>query len=168
MNERTDTVADRLARLGLQVPSPPDAIAAFEPYVRLGDIVYTSGQIAVRDGQLVAKGRLGAEVDIAAGQDAARACALNVLAQLQAAAGSLDAVTRLVKLTVYVASTGEFGQQPQVADGASQLLLDVLGAAGAHARSAIGVAALPLGTPVEVEAIAHVSTDVTREASRPQ
>jgi enamine deaminase RidA (YjgF/YER057c/UK114 family) len=166
MNERTDTVADRLARLGLQLPSPPAPIAAFEPYVRLGDIIYTSGQIAARDGLLVAKGRLGAEVDIAAGQDAARACALNVLAQLQAAAGSLDAVTRLVKLTVFVASTDEFVQQPQVADGASQLLLDVLGAAGAHARSAIGVAALPLGSPVEVEAIAQVSTDATREAAQ--
>jgi enamine deaminase RidA (YjgF/YER057c/UK114 family) len=168
MNERTETVAERLARLGLQIPSPPAAIAAFEPYVRVGDIIYTSGQIAARDEHLVVKGRLGAEVDIAAGQDAARACALNVLALLQAAAGSLDAVTRLIKLTVYVASTGEFVQQPQVADGASQLLLDVLGAAGAHARSAIGVAALPLGTPVEVEAIAQVSTDATREASRPQ
>ncbi len=158
MNERTATVTDRLARLGLQLPPPPAPIAAFAPYVRHGDTIYTSGQIAVRDGQLVATGRLGAEVDLAAGQEAARVCALNVLAQLQAAAGSLDAVTRLVKLTVYVACTGEFAQQPQVADGASQLLLDVLGAAGAHARSAIGVAALPLGTPVEVEAIAEVGT----------
>ena len=94
-----------------------------------------------------------------AGQEAARACAVNVLAQLQAAAGSLDAVTRLVKLTVYIACTGEFAQQPQVADGASKLMLDVLGAAGAHARSAVGVAALPLGSPVEIEAIAQVSTD---------
>src|ERR1019366_6972648 len=85
----------------------------------------------------------------AAGQDAARACAVNVLAQLQAAAGCLDAVTRLVKLTVYVACTGEFVQHPQVADGASQLLLDVLGAAAPHARSAIGVAALPLQVRVE-------------------
>jgi enamine deaminase RidA (YjgF/YER057c/UK114 family) len=158
MNERTGTVADRLARLGLRIPPPPAPVAAFEPYVRHGDTIYTSGQIATRDGHLVAAGRLGAEVDLAAGQEAARACALNVLAQLQAAAGSLDAVTRLVKLTVYVACTGEFAQQPQVADGASQLMLDVLGAAGAHARSAIGVAALPLGTPVEVEAIAWLST----------
>jgi enamine deaminase RidA (YjgF/YER057c/UK114 family) len=95
-------------------------------------------------------------------------CAVNVLAQLQAAAGCLDAVTRLVKLTVYVACTGEFTQQPQVADGASQLLLDVLGAAGAHARSAIGVAALPLGTPVEVEAVAEVSADAVAEEEQPQ
>ncbi len=96
------------------------------------------------------------------------ACALNVLAQLQAAAGGLDAVTRLAKLTVFVACTGDFAQQPQVADGASQLLLDVLGAAGAHARSAIGVAALPLGTPVEVEAIAQVSVGAVSRETQPQ
>lgn len=152
----TDTVADRLARLGLQLPPPAAAVAAFEPYVRHGGTVYVSGQIAVRDGSLVATGRLGAEVDVATGRDAARACAENVLAQLQAAAGSLDAVTRVLKLTVFIASTGEFTEQPKVADGASQLMIDVLGAAGAHARSAIGVAALPLGTPVEVEAVALI------------
>ena len=167
MNERTGTVADRLARLGLQLPPPPAPVAAFEPYVRHGGTIYISGQIATRDGRLAAAGRLGAEVDLVAGQDAARACAVNVLAQLQAAAGSLDAVTRLVKLTVFVACTGDFAQ-PQVADGASQLLLDVLGAAGAHARSAIGVAALPLGTPVEVEAIAQVSTGAAPEEVQPQ
>jgi enamine deaminase RidA (YjgF/YER057c/UK114 family) len=168
MNERTGTVADRLACLGLQLPPPRAPAAAFEPYVRHGGTIYISGQIATRDGHLVAAGQLGAEVDLVAGQDAARACALNVLAQLQAAAGSLDAVTRLVKLTVYVACTSEFTQQPQVADGASQLLLDVLGAGGAHARSAIGVAALPLGTPVEVEAIAQVSTGAAPEDVQPQ
>jgi enamine deaminase RidA (YjgF/YER057c/UK114 family) len=101
MNERAGTVADRLARLGLQIPPAEPPVAAFEPYVRHGSTIYVSGQIATRDGHLVAAGRLGAEVDLAAGQDAARACAVNVLAQLQAAAGSLDAVTRLVKLTVY-------------------------------------------------------------------
>jgi len=108
MNERTGTVADRLARLGLQLPPPPAPVAAFEPYVRHGGTIYISGQIATRDGRLVAAGRLGAEVDLVAGQDAARACAVNVLAQLQAAAGGLDAVTRLVKLTVFVACTGDF------------------------------------------------------------
>jgi enamine deaminase RidA (YjgF/YER057c/UK114 family) len=155
-----NTVADRLARLGLRLPPPPAPVAAFEPYVRYGRTVYISGQIATRNDRLVATGRLGAEVDVATGQEAARACAVNLLAQLQAAAGGLDAVTRLLKLTVFIACTGDFAQQPQVADGASQLLLDVLGPAGAHARSAIGVAALPLGTPVEVEAIAKVSATV--------
>lgn len=148
----------RLARQGLTLPDPPAAVAAFAPYVRSGSTVYVSGQIAVREGQLVAKGRLGAEVDIADGQAAARMCALNVLAQLNAAAGSLSAIARLVKIAVFVASTPDFTSQPQVADGASRLFLDVLGEAGAHARSAIGVAALPLGTPVEVEAIAELSS----------
>jgi enamine deaminase RidA (YjgF/YER057c/UK114 family) len=152
----TDSATQRLAQLGLTLPEPPAPVAAFVPYTRHGDMVYTSGQIATRDGQLVAKGRLGAEVDVAAGQEAARVCALNVLAQLSAAAGSLDHVVSLVKLTVFVASTPDFTQQPQVADGASRLFLDVLGPAGAHARSAIGVSALPLGTPVEVEAVAVV------------
>lgn len=154
------TAAERLARLGLTLPAPPPAVAAFEPYVRVGATIYTSGQIATRDGQLVATGRLGRDVDLAAGQDAARACALNVLAQLDAAAGSLDAVAQLVKVTVFVASVDGFTQQPQVADGASQLLIDVLGLAGRHARSAIGVAALPLGSPVEVEAIALLDSTV--------
>ena len=158
MTGDTQSPEQRLARQGLTLPGPPAAVAAFAPYVRSGSTVYVSGQIAVREGQLVAKGRLGAEVDIADGQAAARMCALNVLAQLNAAAGSLSAVARLVKIAVFVASTPDFTSQPQVADGASRLFLDVLGEAGAHARSAIGVAALPLGTPVEVEAIAELSS----------
>ena len=168
MNERTGTVADRLARLGMQLPPPPAPVAAFEPYVRHGGTIYISGQIATRDGRPAAAGRLGAGVDLVAGQDAARACAVNLLAQLQAAAGSLDAVMRLVKLTVFIACTGDFTQQPQIADGASQLLLDVLGAAWAHARSALGVAAPPLGTPVEVEAIAQVSAGAAHQEAQPQ
>ena len=156
----SETAEQRLVRLGLELPDPPEAVAAFEPVVRDGTRVYVSGQIATRDGdELVATGHLGADVDIAAGQDAARACALNVLAQLRSAAGSLDAVRRLVKITVFVASTPDFTAQSQVADGASRLFADVLGPAGAHARAAIGVAALPLGTPVEVEAIAELTAD---------
>lgn len=155
------TVLDRIAELGLTLPPPPAPVAAFQPFVKVGDLVYTSGQIATKDGALVASGLLGAGVDVPTGQEAARACALNVLAQLQAAAGSLDAIDRIVKLTVFVASTPEFTQQPQVADGASQLLVDVLGPAGAHARSAVGVAALPLGTPVEIEAIAQLRPGVS-------
>lgn len=148
------SVSERLASLGLVLPEPPAAVAAFEPYVVNRDTVYTSGQIATRDGKLVATGVLGLDVDVAGGQQAARACALNVLAQLNAAAGALDRIARLVKITVFVASAPDFTQQPQVADGASRLLIDVLGDAGRHARSAIGVASLPLGTPVEVEAVA--------------
>ena len=164
----TEATSHRLIRLGLTLPDPPAAVAAFEPFVHSGDMVYTSGQIAIRDGQLVAKGRVGAEVDLATGVEAARVCALNVLAQLRAAAGSLDNIDRLVKVTVFVASADDFTQQPQVADGASKLLIDVLGPAGAHARSAIGVAALPLGTPVEIEATARlrVASAEARSESR--
>ncbi|HVQ91250.1 MAG TPA: RidA family protein [Mycobacteriales bacterium] len=158
------TTEDRLARLGLTVPPPPPALATFQPYVRDGSTVYTSGQIATRDGHLVATGRLGAEVDVATGQDAAQAAALNVLAQLQAAAGSLDNVARLVKITVFVASAPGFTDQSLVANGASQLLIDVLGPAGSHARSAIGVAALPLGSPVEIEAIATLGPAAAGDA----
>jgi enamine deaminase RidA (YjgF/YER057c/UK114 family) len=148
------SVSERLASLGLVLPEPPPPLATFEPYVVVGYTVYTSGQIATRDGKLVAAGVLGVDVDVAGGQQAARACALNVLAQLNAAAGSLDRIARLVKVTVFVASAPDFTQQPEVANGASRLLIDVLGDAGRHARSAIGVASLPLATPVEVEAVA--------------
>jgi enamine deaminase RidA (YjgF/YER057c/UK114 family) len=154
----TQSPEQRLARLGLTLPDPSAPVAAFAPYARSGSTVYVSGQIAVRAGQLVTQGRLGADVDVADGQAGARICALNVLAQLNAAAGSLSAIARLVKITVFVASAPDFTSQPQVADGASRLFLDVLGEAGAHARSAIGVAALPLGTPVEVEAIAELDS----------
>lgn len=159
MTDAAECATQRLTRLGLALPDPPAALAAFEPFVRHGDTVYTSGQIAIRDGRLVTTGRLGAEVDLATGQEAARACALNVLAVLRAAAGSLDDIAHLVKITVFVASAADFTQQPHVADGASRLLSDVLGPAGAHARSAIGVAALPSGTPVEIEAIATLRPD---------
>jgi enamine deaminase RidA (YjgF/YER057c/UK114 family) len=145
---------ERLAQLGLALPDQPPALPTFKPYVRTGFTVYTSGQIATRDGQLVASGRLGAEVDLDTGQEAARTCALNVLAQLSAAAGSLDCIAQLIKITVFVASAPGYTEQSQVANGASELFNDVLGDVVEHARSAIGVAALPLGTPVEVEAVA--------------
>jgi enamine deaminase RidA (YjgF/YER057c/UK114 family) len=153
------TVEERLAGLGLELPDPPPAVAAFEPLVRTGSTVYISGQVATRDDELVATGHLGADLDVAGGQEAARQCALNVLAQLRAAAGSLDGVERLVKVTVFIACTPDFTAQSQVADGASRLFVDVLGPAGAHARAAIGVAALPIGSPVEVEAVALLRTD---------
>lgn len=154
MTDAAEGAAQRLARLGLPLPEPPAAVAAFQPFVRHRDTVYTSGQIATRDGQLVTTIRLGAEVDLATGQEASRACAVSVVAQFRAAAGSMDDIARLVKITVFVASAADFTNQPQVADAASRLLMDVLRPAGAHARSAIGVAALPSGTPVEIEAIA--------------
>ncbi|MEJ3651881.1 RidA family protein [Actinomycetes bacterium KLBMP 9759] len=153
-----ETTEQRLARLGIELPEAPVPVAAFKPFIRTGSTVYVSGQIATdADGKLVSTGKLGAEVDVAGGQEAARTCALNLLAQLRAAAGSLDAVARIVKVTVFVASTPEFTQQPQVANGTSELLVEVFGDAGAHARSAVGVASLPLNTPVEIEAIAELT-----------
>lgn len=162
------TPTERLAQLGLDLPAPPPPLPTFQPYVRVGSTVYTSGQIATVGGQLVASGRLGAEVDLATGQRAARICAVNVLAQLNAAAGSLDHIAQLIKITVFVASAPGFTEQSQVANGASQLMNDVLGPVGEHARSAIGVAALPLGTPVEVEAIALLTEPAGRPARTAQ
>jgi enamine deaminase RidA (YjgF/YER057c/UK114 family) len=152
------TAEDRLTRLGLELPTPPAAVAAFEPFVRHGNTVYVSGQIAGRDGHVVT-GRLGDDLEIADGQAAAQLCGLNVLAQLRSAAGGLDAVERLVKVTVFVACTPDFTGQPQVADGASRLFLEVLDAAGAHARAAVGVGVLPAGSAVEVEAVAVLRAD---------
>jgi enamine deaminase RidA (YjgF/YER057c/UK114 family) len=162
------TATERLAQLGLELPAPPPPLPTFRPYVRTGTTVYVSGQIATRDGQLVATGRLGAEVDAETGSEAARACALNVLAQLNAAAGSLDEIAQLVKVTVFVASAPGFTRQPEVANGASQLLTSVLGPVGEHARSAVGVAALPLGTPVEIEAIAVLTAAAAANAGTAQ
>ena len=151
-----ETPEDRLAALGVVLPDAPAPAAAYVPTRQSGDLLFTSGQIAVSDGALVASGHLGAEVDIPAGQQAARQCAINILAQLKAALGELSRVARVVKLTVFVSSTPEFTEQHLVANGASELLGEVLGEAGHHARSAVGVPSLPTGTAVEVEAIVEV------------
>ena len=143
----------RLAELGLTLPELAAPVNAFQPFVRHGDLIYTSGQIAIRDGQLVATGRVSGDHDLDKGQEAARACALNVLAQLQAAAGDLDNIERVIKLTVFVASEPEFTQQPQVADAASELLKEIFGDAGQHARAAVGVNTLPRDASVEIEVI---------------
>lgn len=150
-------IEERLESAGIELPDAPPPAAAYVPWVRSGNLVFTAGQIPVVGGSPVATGRLGAEVDLAGGQAAARQCAINVLAQLQAAVDDLARVTRLVKITVFVASTPEFDQHHLVANGASELLVGILGdVVGPHARSAVGVAALPMNVPVEVEAIAEV------------
>jgi enamine deaminase RidA (YjgF/YER057c/UK114 family) len=129
----------------------------FEPFVRVGDVVYVSGQIATdEDGVLVAEGRVGAEVDLETAVPCAEACARNLLARLEEVPGGLEAIERLVKLTVFVAVAPGFDEPHVVANGASDLLLRELGDRGKHARSAIGVAALPRNSPVEVEAIARL------------
>ena len=152
------TPEERLAELGITLPDAPPPAAAYVPWVRSGSLVYTAGQVPVRDGQRLFAGKVGGDVDLETGQAAARACAVNVLAQLRAAAGGeLSAYRRIVKLTVFVASTPDFHEQHLVANGASTFLGEVMGDAGPHARSAVGVAVLPLDVPVEIEAVAELA-----------
>ncbi len=148
--------AERLAALGLTLPPVPAPVAAYVPAVRTGGFVYTSGQLPTVDGKLPAVGKVGAEVSAADAAELARTCALNAIAAAAAAAGGLAAISRIVKVTGFVASAPGFSGQPQVVNGASELLLEVFGEDGRHARSAVGVAELPLNAPVEVELIAEL------------
>jgi len=146
----------RLSALGLSLPDVPAPLAAYVPAVRSGSYVYTSGQLPIAGGELLAAGKVGAEVGVAEASALARTCALNALAAVVSVAGRLSAVQRIVKLTGFVASAPGFTDQPQVVNGASELLLEVFGEAGRHARSAVGVAVLPKDSPVEIELIAEV------------
>jgi enamine deaminase RidA (YjgF/YER057c/UK114 family) len=148
--------AARLAALGLALPEVVPPLAAYVPAVRSGGHVYTSGQLPMSDGKLLATGKVGAEVEVEAASALARVCALNALAAAAAAAGGLSGIRRIVKVTGFVASAPDFTAQAQVVNGASELLLEVFGEAGRHARSAVGMAVLPLDAPVEIELIAEV------------
>ena len=148
--------AERLAVLGLTLPPVPAPVAAYVPAVRAGGFVYTSGQLPTVDGKLPAVGKVGAEVSAADAAGLARTCALNAIAAAASAAGGLAAIGRIVKVTGFVASAPGFSGQPQVVNGASELLLEVFGEDGRLARSAVGVAELPLNAPVEVELIAEL------------
>ena len=150
------TIATRLQALGITLPAAPAPAANYVPFVRTGNTLYISGQISQGpEGPI--RGRLGADLDVAAGAAAARACALSILAQAQAACdGDLDRVVRVVKITGFVNSTPDFTDQPEVVNGASNLLVEVLGDAGRHARSAVSAAALPRGVAVEIEAIFEI------------
>jgi enamine deaminase RidA (YjgF/YER057c/UK114 family) len=145
------TIHARIAELGLTLPTAAAPVASYVPLVVIGNMVHLSGQLPFIDGQLVT-GRLGESIATEQGGDAARACGLMILAQLDAA-GLLDRVERVVKLGAFVSSTPDFTDQPKVANGASDLMVAVFGEAGKHARSAVGVPALPLGAAVEVDAI---------------
>jgi enamine deaminase RidA (YjgF/YER057c/UK114 family) len=151
------TAEHRLAELGIVVPQLPPPVAIYVPAVRTGRVVYASGQTPTIDGVLQVRGRLGEGVSVEEGQRAARLAALNCLAEVRALLGSLDAVSRVLRLTGYVASAPGFGEQPYVMNGASELMEQVFGDAGRHARSAIGVAELPFGAPVEVELIVEAA-----------
>jgi enamine deaminase RidA (YjgF/YER057c/UK114 family) len=146
----------RLAAIGLSLPKVTPPVAAYVPAVRTGIYVYTAGQLPVVDGKLLATGKVGADVGAAEASALARTCALNALAAVASVTGGLGAIRRIVKVTGFVASAPDFTQQAQVVNGASELLIEVFGEAGRHARSAVGMAVLPLDAPVEVELIAEV------------
>ena len=146
----------RLAELGLTLPTVAAPVAAYVPTVRTGNLVWTSGQLPFVDGSLPITGKVGAEVEAGRAQELARTCALNALAAIAAEIGDLDRVRRVVKVVGFVASAPGFFGQPGVINGASELLGQVFGEAGRHARSAVGVAVLPLDAPVEVEVVVEV------------
>jgi enamine deaminase RidA (YjgF/YER057c/UK114 family) len=149
------SIEARLAEIGIELPEAAAPVAAYVPVVIFGGLAHVSGQLPFVNGELV-KGRLGESVPLEDGVSAARACGLMILAQLKAALGSLDRVERIVKLGACVNSTGDFDAQPRIANGASELMVEVFGDAGKHARSAVGVPVLPLGAAVEVDAIVAV------------
>jgi enamine deaminase RidA (YjgF/YER057c/UK114 family) len=146
----------RLAELSIELPPVPQALASYVPVVVAGNFAFVAGQVPLSEGKLMWSGKLGAELDVAVGVEAARRCALQALAALQAELGSLDRIRRVVKVTVWVASAPGFTDQPKVANGASDLLVEVFGDAGRHARAAVGAPELPLGAPVELELVAEI------------
>jgi enamine deaminase RidA (YjgF/YER057c/UK114 family) len=146
----------KLEELGLTLPKAAAPVATYVPAVEAGGLLHVSGQLPFRDGKVVT-GRLGDDLDVAAGQDAAKLCALMVVAQVKAALGDLSRMARVVKLGVFVNSTAGFGDQPEVANGASDLMVALFGDAGKHARAAVGVAALPRNAAVEVDAVIAVA-----------
>lgn len=147
----------RLAELGVTLPPVAPPVAAYVPAVKTGNYVHTSGQLPLVEGKLQGTGKVGASVTVEEGAALARICGLNALAAAADAAGGLDAIVRIVKVTCFVSSAPSFTGQAQVANGASEFFLDVFGEAGKHARSAVGMAVLPLDSPVEVEMIAEVA-----------
>ncbi|MER8505445.1 RidA family protein [Mesorhizobium sp. M0199] len=152
----SETIEKRLSDLGVTLPAAAAPAANYVLYCRTGNLLFTAGQLPLKEGKLQASGLLGRDVDTATGKEAAKYCAINILAQAQAALGDLDKIRRLVKITVFVASAPDFVEQHLVANGASDFLVAVLGDRGKHARSAVGTPSLPLNAAVEIEAIFEV------------
>ena len=150
------SVDDRLRELGIELPPPAAPVASYVPVAIAGGLAFVAGQVPLEDGRPMVTGRLGEDLDTEEGARWARRCALQALAALRAELGSLDRIERIPKLTVFVACGEGFADHPKVANGASDLLVEVFGDSGKHARSAVGVPALPLGVPVEVEVTATV------------
>jgi enamine deaminase RidA (YjgF/YER057c/UK114 family) len=151
-----ETIEKRLSELGVTLPAAAAPAANYVPYCVTGNLLFTAGQLPLKEGKLQASGLLGRDVDTAAGKEAAKYCAINILAQAKAALGDLEKIRRLVKITVFVASVPDFVEQHLVANGASDFLVAVLGDRGKHARSAVGTASLPLNAAVEIEAIFEI------------
>ncbi|MER9236738.1 RidA family protein [Mesorhizobium sp. M0622] len=152
----SETIEKRLSDLGVTLPAAAAPAANYVPYCRSGNLLFTAGQLPLMEGKLQTSGLLGRDVDTATGKEAAKYCAINILAQARAALGDLEKIQRLVKITVFVASAPDFVEQHLVANGASDFLVAVLGDRGKHARSAVGTASLPLNAAVEIEAIFEV------------
>ncbi len=155
----TESASQRLERLGLSLPPVATPVAAYVPAIRVGDQVFTSGQLPTESGTLPATGKVGAEVSPQEGYRLARVAGLNAVAAAAAAAGGIDAIRRVVRVCVFVASDPGFTGQPKVANGVSELLGEIFGEAGQHVRSAVGVSVLPLDAPVEVELVIQVDPD---------
>lgn len=151
-----ETIEKRLSDMGVTLPAAAAPAANYVPFVRSGNLLFPSGQLPMKDGKLAVTGLLGRDLDVAAGKEAARLCAINILAQAKAALGDLDKIRRLVKINIYVASSPDFTEQHLVGNGASDFFAEVLGERGKHARVAVGMAALPLNAAVEIESILEV------------
>ena len=151
------SVEEKLKSLGLSLPPPPKPVASYVPAVRSGSLLFLSGMLPFVGGKLLKTGKVGSDLSVAQGQEEAKVALLNALAVIKAELGGLDQVRRVVRLGVHVASAEGFTQQPAVGNGASDLLLELFGEAGRHARLALGAAELPLGAPVELELILEVS-----------
>ena len=150
-------IDQKLRDLGLELPQPPAPVGFYVPVLRTGNLVVTSGQLPIKEGKVVFAGRVGSDLDVEAGQAAARLCALNALAQIKACLGTLESVTRIVRLEGFVLSAQGFQSQPQVLNGASELMVQLFGEAGKHTRIAVGVSELPLNAAVQLGVWVEVS-----------
>lgn len=151
-----DSIVARMEGLGLALPAAPKPVAAYIPCRRVGNLLFIAGQIPMKDGQLIAKGSVPGQVSLEQAVACARQCVLNGLAVIKAEVGSLDRVKQFVRLGVFVCCEAGFYEQPKVANGASELVVEIFGEKGKHARAAVGSIALPLGAPVEVEFVVEV------------
>jgi len=149
---------EKVRQLGIKIPEAAKPLAAYIPALQVGNLVMTSGQVPISEGAIKFQGKVGKELSEEAGKEAAKPCALNCLGAIKSAIGSLDNIKRVVKLTVFVNSAVGFTAQPKVANGASELVVEIFGEAGKHTRSAVGVSELPLNSAVEIEMIVELSS----------